>query len=114
MKYNLEISDQNNWINTIYEEKNTKDILVLNIDFQPKYLGTMLSTGDKNLELMFYKDENTLRAEGVDKPGTVEINFEEDFHFLSFSYGGRYSHTICVVRDNMRGLLVYSKPYVEE
>jgi len=114
MKYTLKVNDENSWVDTIREEKNTKDILILNINFQPKYLGTMLSTGDKNLELMFYKDDDTLRAEGIDKPGTVDINFEENFNFLSFSYGSRYSHTICVVRDNMRGLLVYSKPYVEE
>jgi len=69
MKYELFVKDELGWINLIQEERNTKDELILYVDFHPKRLiisraGSRGGDEPDTEGITFMKGEETLYAEG--------------------------------------------------
>jgi len=112
MEYKLKVTDELKWINNILEVKNTDDVLVLIVDFTPKYLEffntTISGQGERWDGFDFMKDEDTICAEG-EQQGSVYIETEnETYKYADF---GKYSVTLVFVKDfsNNKTKCVYSK-----
>lgn len=104
MKYKLVVKDNLHWINSMYELMNEENILYLSIDFHPKYLRFLFTSGeDENGEsyrgISFFKDENTLRAEG-EQTGEILIYGENIYELPSFIETGKYSCEILLVKPD--------------
>lgn len=112
MEYKLKVTDELKWINNILEVKNTNDILVLIVDFSPKYLEFFNTTnwgqGERWDGFDFMKGEETIYVEGEQQGSVLVETKDETYKFADY---GKYSVTLVFVKDfsSNKAKCVYSK-----
>ncbi len=99
MKYEIEVLDEDNWIEQIWEEFNTDKTLKLYVSLIPKRLMELPSSFEKEHELGLVVDEETLMKGCVDGGKQHRVNIITEDNCEMFVSGGRYSFTLVFVKS---------------
>ncbi len=101
MKYTIEVVDEDNWVEQVWEEFNTDKTLKLYVGLIPKRLMELPSSFEKEHELGLVVVEETLMKGCLDSGKQHKIIITTDCDCKMFVSGGRYSFTLVFVKTEV-------------